>query len=84
MKANQLLQKLGHKLLGKQVNMPAMGECPGGVATVIRLAPDTAAPWIVFQVNLSQWEKTVVFGYEDVSLLTDQLGVIQLHENWRN
>jgi len=22
MKANQLLQKLGHKLLGKQVNMP--------------------------------------------------------------
>ena len=84
MKANQLLQKLGNKLLGKQVNTPAMGEYPGGVATVIGIAPETKAPEIAFQVNLSQWGKMVVFGHEDVSLLSDRLGVIQLHENWRN
>ena len=84
MKANQLVQKLGHKLLGKQVNTPAMGEYPGGVATVIGIVPPTQAPEIAFQVNLGQWGKMVVFGHEDVSLLFDRLGVIQLHENWRN
>ena len=54
MKANQLVQKLGQKLLGKKVNTPAVGEYPGGVATVIQLAPDQNAPEIAFQVNLPQ------------------------------
>ena len=36
MKANQLLQKLGHKLLGKKVNTPSAV----GSATVIPIAPD--------------------------------------------
>ena len=84
MKANQLVKKLGNKLVGKQVNTPAMGEYPGGVATVIGIAPDVKAPGIAFQVNLGQWGKMVVFGHEDVSLLSDNLGSIQLHENWRN
>jgi hypothetical protein len=84
MKANQLVQKLGDKLLGKQVNTPAIGEYPGGVATVIGIAPQAKAPEIAFQVNLGQWGKMVVFGHEDVSLLSDNLGSIQLHENWRN
>lgn len=84
MKANQLVQKLGSKLLGKKVNTPATGEYPGGVATVTGIAPDTKAPEIVFQVNLGQWGAMGVAGHEEVSLLTDQLGVIQLHEYWRN
>ena len=84
MKANQLVAKLGDKLLGKKVNTPAMGEYPGGMATVIRIAPEPKAPDIALQVNLAHWGKMVVFGHEDVSLLSDKLGVIQLHENWRN
>ena len=61
MKANELLKKLGHTLLGKKVNAPAAG----GLATVIQLAPEEKAPEIAFRVH-------------------DGLGVIQLHENWRN
>jgi hypothetical protein len=60
MKANELLKKLGHTLLGKKSNTPAAGG-----ATVTQLAPDTKAPEIAFRVH-------------------DGLGVIQLHENWRN
>jgi hypothetical protein len=59
MKASELVKKLGSKLLGKKVNTSAAG----GVATVIKLAPEAKAPEI---------------------LLLDRLGVIQLHENWRN
>ena len=84
MKANQLVQKLGQKLLGKKVNTPAVGDYPGGVATVIQLAPDQNAPEIAFQVSLPQLGEVGVFGHENVSLLVDKLGVPQLHENWRN
>ena len=59
MNAKELVKKLGNKLLGKKVNIPAAG----GVATVIKVAPEEKAPEI---------------------LLLDRLGVIQLHENWRN
>ena len=84
MKANQLIQKLGNKLLGKKVNTPAVGEYPGGVATVIQIAPDQNAPDIAFQVNLKQFGDIGVFEHEEVSLLSDGLGSIQLHEHWRN
>jgi hypothetical protein len=47
MKANELLKKLGHTLLGKKSNTPA----PGNVATVIQLAPEEKAPEIAFQVH---------------------------------
>jgi hypothetical protein len=61
MKANELLKKLGHTLLGKKSTTSAAA----GVATVIKLAPDQKAQEIAFRVH-------------------DGLGVIQLHENWRN
>jgi hypothetical protein len=61
MKANELLKKLGHTLLGKKENTPAADD----VATVIQLTPDQKTPEIAFRVH-------------------DGLGVIQLHENWRN
>jgi hypothetical protein len=62
----------------------AAGEYPGGVATVVRLAPDPKAPGVVFQVHLGQWGELGVSGQEDVSLLADGLGAIQLPANWRN
>jgi len=61
MKANELLKKLGHTLLGKKVNTPAAGSA----ANVTQLAPDTKPAEIAFRVH-------------------DGLGVIQLHECWRN
>jgi hypothetical protein len=61
MKANELLKKLGHTLLGKKENTPVAGD----VATEVQLAQDEKAPEIVFRVH-------------------DGLGIIQLHENWRN
>jgi hypothetical protein len=53
MKANQLLKKLGSKLLGKKVNTPAAAQPP----------TDEKAPVIP---------------------LLDGLGIIQLHQHWRN
>ena len=47
MNANELLKKLGHTLLGKKSNTSAAGD----LATVIKLAPDTKAPEIAFQVH---------------------------------
>ena len=61
MKANELLKKLGHTLLGKKSNMPVADR----VATVIQLATEEKAPEIACRIH-------------------DGLGVIQLHENWRN
>ncbi len=84
MKANQLVQKLGQKLLGQKVNTPALGEYPGGVATVIQLAPDENAPEIAFQVSLPHYGDIGVFETEDVSLLVDKFTPPKLHENWRN
>jgi hypothetical protein len=84
MKANQLVEKHGKKLLGQKVHTPAAGDYPGGLATVIQLAPDKAAPEIVFQVSLPHWGEIGVFEHADVSLLLDKLKIPQLHENWRN
>jgi hypothetical protein len=61
MKANELLKKLGHTLLGKKSITSAVG----GMATETQLAQEQKAPEIAFRVH-------------------DGLGVIQLHENWRN
>ncbi|MGO8929311.1 MAG: hypothetical protein ACLQU3_20790 [Limisphaerales bacterium] len=61
MKANELLKKLGHTLLGKKVNTPAAGD----LATVMELAPEEKIPEIAFRIH-------------------NGLGVIQLHENWKN
>ena len=47
MKANELLKKLGHTLLGKKVITPAAGE----MATAIQLAPEEKAPQITFRVH---------------------------------
>ena len=63
MKANELLKKLGHTLLGKKATTSAAGEYPGSVETLVPVDPDKKAPEIP---------------------LWDRLGVIQLHQYWRN
>jgi hypothetical protein len=47
MKANQLVQKLAQKLLGKKANTPASDD----VATVIQLAPEENTPEIAFRIH---------------------------------
>jgi hypothetical protein len=73
MKAGTLVKRFGKKLLGKRVNTPAVGEYPGGVATVIEIQPDKNAPEIVFQVNLPEWGEIGVFEHEQVSLVKHQV-----------
>lgn len=70
MNARALVQKLGKHLVGRSVNTSAVGDYPGGVATVIEIEPDKNAPEIVFQVNLPGWGDIGVFEHEEVSLLT--------------
>lgn len=70
MNARTLVQKLGKHLIGRRVNTPAVGEYPGGMATVIEIEPDKNAPEIVFQVNLPSWGDIGVFEHEEVSLAT--------------
>jgi len=84
MKAKALVQKLGTKLIGQKVNTQAWGHYPGGLATVIEIEPDKNAPEIVFQVNLPQWGQMGVFWHEEVSMVRDGLGIIQLHQSWKN
>jgi hypothetical protein len=52
MKANQLVQKLVNKLLGKKVITPTSDQNPGGVAVGIK--PDTKAP-AAFKVHIGNW-----------------------------
>lgn len=84
MNAKSLVQKLGNKLLGQKVNTPAAGKYPGGVATVILLAPDKKAPQIVFQVNSPHLGDMGIFEHEEVSLLVDGMGLIHLPQHWQN
>jgi hypothetical protein len=84
MNAKSLVLNLGTILLGQKVNTPAAGEYPGGVATVIQLAPDKKAPEIVFQVNLPGWGEMGVLEHEDVSLQLDGAALPLLHPFWRN
>jgi hypothetical protein len=84
MKAKQLVQKLGPKLIGQKINTQPWGDYPGGIATVVTLEPDKSAPEIVLQVNLPQYGDMGVFSHEEVSVIRDGLGVIRLNQNWRN
>ena len=56
-------------LVGRKVITPAMGDYPGGEATIIEVAPDPNAPEIVFNVRHAEWGEIGVFAYEEVSLV---------------
>lgn len=67
--AKKLVKKHGQSLVGKKIVTPAMGDYPGGVATVIEIAPDFTAPEIVFDVEHPTFGKIGVFEYEQVRLV---------------
>lgn len=55
MKAIQLRAVYGEWLIGRQVNTEAIGDYPGGIATVTGLRPDPGCPDIVFTVKHPTW-----------------------------
>ncbi len=68
----ELTHATSTELLGRRVLTDPMGEWPGGIATICELAPDPAAPEIVFNVKADFWPDDDgpmgVFGYEEVEL----------------
>jgi len=66
--AKHLVEMYGEKLVGLTVDTPALGEWPGGVSKIIAVAPDPAAPEIVFNVEHEEHGRIGVFGHEMVTL----------------
>lgn len=77
--AFDLVAAIGDNLIGRQIVTEAVGEYPGGVATIIELFPDLeAAPEIVMQVHNPEYKsddglvppgQMGIFEWEDVILL---------------
>lgn len=67
--AKKLVKAHGRNLVGKKVVTQAMGEYPGGIATVIEIAPDFTAPEIVFDVEHPTFGRIGVFENEPVRLV---------------
>lgn len=69
MTALELVKSLGADLVGRVIETRAIGAWPGGLARVIELQPDAAAPEIVFQVKHCRTnEECGVFAHEPVEL----------------
>ncbi len=69
MTAKQLIDIHGASLVGQRVETEAIGEYPGGIATVTELAPDPQAPEIVFNVRHPAYGEIGVFDWELVALV---------------
>lgn len=67
--AKKLINRYGPSLIGQRVYTQAMGEYPGGIATVTEIEPDPNAPEIVFQVEHPTFGSIGVFEYEKVALV---------------
>jgi|GEM_PF-3351571 hypothetical protein len=74
MTAKQLIDIHGTSLIGQRVDTEAIGEYPGGIATVTELAPDPQAPEIVFTVQHPTFGQMGVFDWEHVVLLATPAG----------
>jgi len=68
MTAKELVTKHGSALVGRLVLTQPNGEYPGGIAEVVRIAPDPNAPEIVFDVKTDEWD-IGVFEHETVHLI---------------
>lgn len=68
MTAQALVDAWGKKLIGRRVVTIAIGEYPGGVATVTEILPDPGAPEIVFQVKHPTYGPMGVFNFEPCEL----------------
>lgn len=55
MRADTILSLYGTALIGKQILTPALGDYPGGWATVTEINPDENAPDIPFMVDNPSW-----------------------------
>jgi hypothetical protein len=64
MTAQHLVEMYRDSLVGKWVTTEAIGEYPGGVAQVTEIAPDPAAPEIVFNVDLPGYGPMGIFEME--------------------
>ena len=69
MTAKQLVKKMGRKLIGRTILTVKMGEYPGGLAKVIALNIDRAAPEIVCNVRHPAFGEIGVFENEEVMLM---------------
>ncbi len=69
MTAKQLTIIHGPSLIGRRVETEAIGEYPGGIATVTELAPDPEAPEIDFKVRHHNYGEIGVFEWERVALV---------------
>lgn len=64
-KAAELSAAFGHRLVGSTAFTSVVGEWHGGMATIIEIQPDPAAPEIPFQVkHKDTGEEIGVFGDE--------------------
>lgn len=72
MRAEALLYKLGHELLGRTVLTEEMGEYPGGEAVVVELLPHRKAPEILFTVKHPTFGECGVFDWEEVHLCPEK------------
>jgi hypothetical protein len=54
--AFDVVHTLGNALVGRTVVTEAIGDWPGGLATVIEITPDSNAPEIVMQVRSEHGE----------------------------
>lgn len=68
-RAIRLVKVYGPKLIGQQVDTPAMGDYPGGIALVTEIEPDPNAPEIVFQVEHPTFGGVGVFENEQVRIV---------------
>lgn len=86
--AEELLRQYGDSLLDKKIFAQPYGFWPGGVATIIAIQPDEKAPEIAFTVRGEgeavrraiergdlDHNEIGVFDYEQVILLTQEMGV---------
>lgn len=65
--AKQFVVTYGKALIGRKVFTVAIGDYPGGVATVMRLGDDPNAPDIVLIVQPEGQDEIGVFDYEPIS-----------------
>jgi len=72
--AKRLVEMFGDKLIGQLVGTQAVGEYPGGIATILDLGTDPGAPEIVFNVNRHGWGEIGVFDHERVVFLAKEEG----------
>jgi len=78
MKAKEAVIQYGKDLIGKYVHTSPMGDYPGGLAKVIEIAPDPAAPEIVFQVEHPAVDPIGVFEHESVVIYDSPVFFVQL------